>query len=285
MAVLGAPSGGSRWAQDPEALLIFTLEVARDDPRLFDEVLDWLIRSESIVSTRRLRNLSEGPEDERLVSATLMWLSRQRRRSHSTSWTPAEPPPDLEPLFRGLSASVRNPDPAFLAHGLLRPEARPPEIAGARPHKPDQLRVSSPSPAGSGRTRGGRAFPSHRRRTGGHGRGGHVVCRLRQAQRSGSVGFAARRWRGFAGHDRIGPAIRCARARWAHLLRLDVGDLPLHRDWPQLLSALRTTLRWLDRPELARSSEYLRASQARDLLEEIRPRLSHAGRHHVVAGR
>jgi len=30
------------WAMDPEALLLFTLEIARRDPRLFDEVLDWL---------------------------------------------------------------------------------------------------------------------------------------------------------------------------------------------------------------------------------------------------
>src|SRR5438105_1946106 len=29
-------------AADPEALLLFTLELGRNDPRLFDEVLDWL---------------------------------------------------------------------------------------------------------------------------------------------------------------------------------------------------------------------------------------------------
>lgn len=44
-----------RWAQDPEALLLLTLEVARDDPRLFDEVLDWLVRNEPLISLRRIR--------------------------------------------------------------------------------------------------------------------------------------------------------------------------------------------------------------------------------------
>lgn len=67
------------------------------------------------------------------------------------------------------------------------------------------------------------------------------------------------------------------RTRWAHLLDLDAEDLPVHREWPALLSALRRILRWLDRPDLEAFSEYLRSSQARDLLEEIRPRLDHAG--------
>jgi hypothetical protein len=34
-------------AADPEALLLFTFEVGRNDPRLFDEVLDWLALTSS----------------------------------------------------------------------------------------------------------------------------------------------------------------------------------------------------------------------------------------------
>jgi hypothetical protein len=41
MGVLTAPTRVSRWAQDPEALIVFTLEIARREPRLFDETLDW----------------------------------------------------------------------------------------------------------------------------------------------------------------------------------------------------------------------------------------------------
>ena len=44
-------------AADPEALLLFTLEVGRNDPRLFDEVLDWLALNEHLVSVHRLRNV------------------------------------------------------------------------------------------------------------------------------------------------------------------------------------------------------------------------------------
>jgi hypothetical protein len=56
------------------------------------------------------------------------------------------------------------------------------------------------------------------------------------------------------------------RARWASLLG---DDLPHHRDWPQLLTGLRELLRWLDRPELDETSDYLRSSQAREVLERV----------------
>lgn len=58
MGLLSEARRLSPWAQDPEALLLLTLEVARADPRLFDEVLDWLVRNEHLVSVRRLRTLT-----------------------------------------------------------------------------------------------------------------------------------------------------------------------------------------------------------------------------------
>src|SRR3954466_3464363 len=45
-----APAVADRRAIDPEALLLFTLEAARSDPRLFDEVLDWLLLNEQLIS-------------------------------------------------------------------------------------------------------------------------------------------------------------------------------------------------------------------------------------------
>ena len=40
------------------------------------------------------------------------------------------------------------------------------------------------------------------------------------------------------------------RARWAYLLGLEPDEIPMHRDWPTLLEALRRILRWLMRPDL-----------------------------------
>ena len=57
MGVSASARRVDRSAQDPEALLLFTFEVAREDPRLFGEVLDWLALNERLVSVQRLRNL------------------------------------------------------------------------------------------------------------------------------------------------------------------------------------------------------------------------------------
>jgi hypothetical protein len=64
---------------------------------------------------------------------------------------------------------------------------------------------------------------------------------------------------------------------WAALLGGQPDELPAHRDWPQLLGALRRILRWSEQAELETISDYLRASSARDLLETIRPDLAFAG--------
>lgn len=63
MGVFATARRADRWAADPEALLLFTLEVARADARLFDEVLDWLALNERLVSVQRLRNLYRDDTD------------------------------------------------------------------------------------------------------------------------------------------------------------------------------------------------------------------------------
>lgn len=67
------------------------------------------------------------------------------------------------------------------------------------------------------------------------------------------------------------------RGPWATLLHLDPAALPGHRSWPQLLFALRRLLRFLADPRLDDRSGYMRASVARDLVEEIAGDLSVAG--------
>src|SRR5438046_1219589 len=70
-----------RAATDPESLLLFTLEVGRDDPRLFDETLDWLLTNQSLISVQRLRNLCVDAEDRDLVEAALAWVARWQPRA------------------------------------------------------------------------------------------------------------------------------------------------------------------------------------------------------------
>lgn len=69
------------------------------------------------------------------------------------------------------------------------------------------------------------------------------------------------------------------RPAWAALLGSEPDELPVRRDWPQLLCVLRRMLRWSEQPALATTSDYLRASQARDLLEATSTDLAFAGIH------
>jgi hypothetical protein len=67
------------------------------------------------------------------------------------------------------------------------------------------------------------------------------------------------------------------RERWATFLDLPEATPPSHRDWPQLLGAAVQVLRWMERPDLDGLSDYLRSSQALDLLEAVAPDLRYAG--------
>ena len=69
------------WAADPEALLLLTFEVGRGEPRLFEEVLDWMLVNERLLSVQRLRNRIVDDDDRRLVEAVLGWLGQNRRRA------------------------------------------------------------------------------------------------------------------------------------------------------------------------------------------------------------
>jgi hypothetical protein len=65
------------------------------------------------------------------------------------------------------------------------------------------------------------------------------------------------------------------RDRWVRLL--DLGQIPEHRAWPQLLHALSRLLRWIEDERLERLSDYMLSSQARSLADEIEPDLRYAG--------
>ncbi len=278
MGVLAAVADASPWAQDPEALLLLTLEVAREDPRLFDEVLDWLARNEPIVSSRRLRTLCEGPEDERLVGAALQWVALQRRPRSPAARMDAKAADDPEPLFRAPSLPVRDPDPSFLQHGFARPVLRP----SGKSSGPDLTEPIN--------------FAFRLRHLLGVGARAEAVRflltvdapRATVAAVTASAGYAKRNVHealhslhaaGAVSLVTVGADQRFGidRERWAAVLGTEADLLPVHREWLQLFGALRRLLRWLARPDLEGLSDYLRASQARDVLDDVRPRLARAG--------
>lgn len=277
MGVLARTDRRDRWAQDPEALALFTLEVARGDARLFDEILDWLRLNVRLLSAQRLRNLCQDDQDRALAGAALDWVERQRRKS---SPRPARGERSEAPvlLFRGVSAEFPTPDEAFLAHGLLRPAARP----SFKSSRPD---VSAPI-----------NFAFRLRQLFGVGSRAEVVRYLLtvpapdvNANLVAAVAAYAKRNvnETLASLVASGAVQAFTRAnerryhveheRWASLLRLDPEGFPAHREWPALLGGLRAVVRWLEDPRLDELSDYMLASEARGLMDRVGAGLHFAG--------
>jgi hypothetical protein len=267
----------SPWAQDPEALLVFTLEVARADPRLFDELLDWTLHNEGLLSVRRLRAMCIDETDRALVAAMISWLGRRRPRARLRSSEHHQAPRDLEPVFDG-GAPVGQADLDFAAQGLSRPQAEP-----SRKSQAPDLR----SPIN---------FDFRLRAMLGVGIRAEVVRIMLCVHAPRMTAGALARTSVYAKrnvHDALAGladagAISVFRisgeqrytidkSAWATLLDLAPEQLPSHREWPQLLAVLRTILRWSRQPDLIDASEYLCASATRQMLEDIRPELAFAG--------
>jgi hypothetical protein len=277
MGLLATPHRRSPWAQDPEALIIFTLEVARAEPRLFDELLDWMLVNEPLLSVRRLRAMCIDEVDRSLTAATLAWLADQRPRARLGTRTEKTARSTLQPLFQS-EIQVGEPDEDFASAGWSRPPLSP-------SHKSQQPDPMAPINL---------AF--RLRQILGVGIRAEVVRILLTTDAPWVNAQTLARSSGYAKrnvHDAlaglsaagvvtvftVGAEQRYVadRSAWAALLGTEPGELPSHRDWPQLLAVLRRALRWLERPELAAVSDYLRSSMARDLLELVSGDLAFAG--------
>jgi hypothetical protein len=275
LGVFAPTSRRDQTAADPEALLLFTFEVGRSDPRLFDETLDWLLTNERIVSVQRLRNLCRDDDDRDLVEASLLWLARQRPRSR-----PATPPrerraSDPRPLYYDVARHVHEPDEAFLAVGLLKPATEPSKKS--RPPDPDTpinfafrmrhlfgvgsraeiVRYLVTAPATDTSALGIADAAAYAKRNVNETLTSLVASRVVTVYEQGN-------------ERRYYPD----RALWGPFLRLQPDSWPTYRDWPRLLGALRRLSRWLQDPTLDQLTPYMLASNARTLMKHLEPDLA-----------
>jgi hypothetical protein len=272
-----APRSRDERAADPEALLLFSFEIGRTDPRLFDEVLDWLALNEPHISVHRLRNLCRTPTDRALVDAALSWAMRTRGRARPSS--AARSPRELEPLFPQIRMQASELDPAFADHGFARPplersgKSRPPRL-----HDPIAFALRLRRLLGlSARAEVIRALLTIR------------APRLSSKVITASAGFAQRNVReALIQLAEAGVVTRVDvaderfytidRSVWAAVLGLPAApDLPFHADWIPAYRALAAAARWVQRPDLDDLSPYVLASQARTLMTEIQADLRFAG--------
>lgn len=272
----------SSWATDPEALLLFTLQVGRSDARLFDETLDWLARNAGLIGIQRFRNHYASARDEQLGEATVAWLARQvpahlqARKAKRVS----EP----EKLFYDARAPTR-PDPAFLEHGFLKQTTE-------RSRKSQGPELTKPV-----------NFAFRLRRGFGVGSRAEVMRFLLTATRRSGVGsrpifttLAVAYAAGFVKRNVQDTLNSLAAAGWIehvirgseHLYGIDADrwrpvvwradlQLPAYRDWTHALQAFSQLHRWLNEPRAEDLSPYMRASEARRLFTEISPSLGYAG--------
>jgi hypothetical protein len=264
------------WVVDPEALLLFTLEIARHDPRLFDEVLDWLRENERAISVQRLKNLSRDDADRELVAAALGWVSRYRKNPRFTRSASNAATDPLEPLFPLLSRRVPNPDPAFLESGLAKPDSVP-------SRKSTRPRLDAPI-----------NFAFRMRELFGVSSRAEIVRYLltapapdvsaqlvaeatAYAKRNVFQSLSALTAAGVVQTFTVANERRYSMSTtlWQEVLTL--AELPRHRDWPQLLWAIRRIARVLEQSVLDEASEYMLASAARDLMQEVEESLRFAG--------
>lgn len=276
MGVFASTDRRDSWAQDPEALLVFTLHVGRREPRLFDEVLDWLRLNGRLLSGRRLASLCPREDADRpLVEAAIDWA-----RAHGSSVQISDrgvAERDEEPLFPHVHTA--RTDRVFRLHGYLKPETAPSNKSRApnlrapinlafwlRQHfglassRAEIIRflLTSAAPEANALEIAGAARYAKR----------NINETLAALVAAGDV---HRHLRGNEGRYSVD------RGRWAGFLGTAPEELPTYRDWPRLLPGLRELDRWLDGARLADLSDYMRASQARALMEGIDAAFSAAG--------
>lgn len=279
MGVLATSRRQDEWAADPEALLLLTLEVGRHDARLFEEVSDWMVRNERLMSVRRLRNLCRDETDRALVDAFLTSVARWRPRPRLAGRQPAPrlDPSRGEPFFRDSTVPIRRtPDAGFLAHGWLKPAVEP----SGKSQAPDLLAPIN--------------FAFRLRELLGVGARAEVVRvlltvdspRLSTQAVADSASFAKRNVQEALTSLHAAGVIHGStlsnqhrydidRDKWERLLGLT--RLPGYRDWPRLFHALRRLVRWLSDERLDELSDYMLASTARTLADDIALDLAYAG--------
>lgn len=276
MGILASTSRVDTTAADPESLLLLSFEVGRTDPRLFDEVLDWLTVNGDLVSRRRLRNLCVDDRERSLADAGLAWAGEYQsalrtKRPQPASRRRGEP---LTPVFRNARRTTRL-DPAFAAYGWAKPRTEPTR----KSTRPQLVRPIN--------------FTFRLRELFGVGSRAEVIRFLLTSRVQGAQAQAVTAAAGFAKRNVVETlnALTAAGVVTSygvgneHRYLADLptwegffsGSIPSHRDWPQLLRALRIAYRWLEEEDLESLSTYMRASQARRLIDHVRSDLLFAG--------
>jgi hypothetical protein len=114
---------------DPEALLLYSLEIARYDARLYDEILDWCFVNGEFLSIPRIKTLLKSFPVNRQLTALSELISFKTRTLKWNKIVASEKNDIIEPLFMNITTGsplpiIGNADQIHLQNGLNRPECR-----------------------------------------------------------------------------------------------------------------------------------------------------------------
>jgi hypothetical protein len=127
LGVAGQAGPENQRAVDPEALLLLTCTVGRQDPRLFDEMLDWLQANGHLINVMRLKRIMRTEEfgGENVLAAVAGLLAKG---AETPKWKQLANPPEKRPakeqLFFGEDGRpipvIGEPELTFARYGLER---------------------------------------------------------------------------------------------------------------------------------------------------------------------
>lgn len=262
---------------DPEALLVMTLRFGANDPRLFDESLDWLAVNGRAISVQRLRNLTRRDEVGRtLAEAALDWAGSQEPTLAGWSRRPSQQPGvEIHPA----PIRVRHPDPVLLRHGVRWPRI-------GRSGNSTTPRVKDPA-----------AFAFLLRSFFGIGTRAEIVrimltdlkgpmtaARLARltsfAKRNVQESLGALVEAGPLSFEAIGNEFHYSihPVGWMEILDIPTGQpWPRFFDWIALLDVLMAFVPWMDSRSESEKSDYLVASEGRDVVETTQEALGALG--------
>lgn len=229
---------------DPEALLMASLTFARYDPRLFDEMLDWLKLNGAMLDVTRLRRLarSADPTSRRLAAAVVELMlettSGSKWEPTARRWMANETPAEYssQALFIGPDGSdlptLGAKDEFFGSRGFSRPVLHLRGMSGRpRANSPALLRLAARDLVGIGvRAETLVYLWTHES---GHGRG--ISARTGYSQRQVAEYLAGLSDAGFAEHYEEG---RTVQYRLVGGIGRAVGTTARYVDWAGVYRAL-----------------------------------------------
>ena len=133
LGVLGEARTKDPWIYDPEPMFLFTLEMGRYEPRLFDEVMDWLAVNGRWIDMQRLRGILREKDrtTEALLGAAAAFIMREgderkwKNLNRFCRPQARDGSSHTTPLFNEKNGRPhpmsKRPDTNFLSFGFNRP--------------------------------------------------------------------------------------------------------------------------------------------------------------------